>query len=117
MMKIREIQLDDAQAMLELNKRLDEETKFMMLEPGERDPSVEAQANRIRGFIEKRNHQLFVAQAEDELVGYIAVMGGPYQRNSHKANMVIGILRNHTGRGLGSVLFKHAVDWARQVQE
>jgi RimJ/RimL family protein N-acetyltransferase len=115
MMKIREIQLKDARALLKLNKRLDEETKFMMLEPGERDPSIEGQVSRIQGFIERRNHQLFVAQAEDELVGYIAIMGGPYQRNSHKADIVIGILQDYTGMGLGSELFRHAEVWARQV--
>ena len=115
MMKIREIQLDDTQAFLELNKQLDEETKFMMLEPGERDTSIDSPTHRIRGFIDKKNSTLFVAQSESRLIGYIAARGGPYQRNAHKANVVIGILQEHVGQGLGAKLFECMEEWARQI--
>ena len=115
MTEIREVQVDDAQALLELNRQLDEETKFMMLEPGERSASVDSQADRIRGFIDKKNSTLLVAQSESKLIGYIAAMGGPYQRNAHKANIVIGILQEHAGQGLGTRLFKRMEEWARQA--
>jgi hypothetical protein len=36
----------DAEGVLELLLRLDEETRFMMYEPGERSTSVERQAER-----------------------------------------------------------------------
>lgn len=38
---IREIQVEDAAAFLQLGKQLDEETTFMLLEPGERGSTVE----------------------------------------------------------------------------
>lgn len=40
---IREIQIEDAVAFLQLGKQLDEETSYMLLEPGERDTTVEQQ--------------------------------------------------------------------------
>lgn len=115
MTTIREIQIDDAEAFLELNKQLDRETKFMLLEPEERDATVDAQASRIRGFIDKENSTLLVAQSESELIGYIVAIGGPYKRNAHKANIVIGILQRYAGRGLGTKLFEHIEEWAGQV--
>ena len=40
---IREIRVEDAAAFLQLGKQLDEETTFMLLEPGERNTTVEQQ--------------------------------------------------------------------------
>ena len=115
MITIREIQINDAEAFLELNKQLDEETKFMMLEPGERDATVDAQVNRIRGFTEHKNSTLLVAQSESKLIGYIVAMGGQYKRNTHKAKIVIGIIQNYVGQGVGTRLFKQIEEWAKQT--
>jgi hypothetical protein len=47
MNSIREILESDSNAFLDLCKKLDEETQFMMLEPGERLTTVEQQRDRI----------------------------------------------------------------------
>ena len=40
---IREIEIEDAKIILQLSKQLDEETKFMLYEPGERKTTAEQQ--------------------------------------------------------------------------
>lgn len=40
---IREIEIEDASSFLQLSKQLDEETKFMLYEPGERKTTAEQQ--------------------------------------------------------------------------
>ncbi|KEK24998.1 GNAT family N-acetyltransferase [Bacillus gaemokensis] len=110
---IREIQAEDAAAFLQLGKQLDEETTFMLLEPGERDTTVEQQAKMIQRFIENNNSIIFVASDGAELVGFILANGGNVQRNKHTAAIVIGILQEYSGKGIGTALFKEIEKWAR----
>lgn len=114
MNSIREIAIGDAEKFLKLCKRLDEETTFMLLEPGERSTTKEQQEDRIRTILGNQNQMIFVAEVEGDLVGYIAGLGGSYRRNRHKADIVIGILQADTGRGLGLHLFQTLETWAQE---
>ncbi|MCG8333487.1 MAG: GNAT family N-acetyltransferase [Proteobacteria bacterium] len=115
MITIREIKTTDAAAFLELCKKLDEETTFMMLEPGERDTSLEKQTEIINGIVVKSNSTLLVAESDSQLVGYVSAAGGDYKRNSHKAHIVIGILQSQAGKGLGNSLLQRLEDWAKST--
>ena len=111
---IREIQERDAANFLSLCKRLDEENKFMMLEPGERKTTIEEQRNRIRDILSRDNQAIFLAEEDGMLVGYLGAMGGNFARNKHSAYIVIGILERFTGRGLGTALFGALEEWAKE---
>ncbi|WP_410982297.1 GNAT family N-acetyltransferase [Bacillus cereus] len=110
---IREIQVEDAAAFLLLGKQLDEETSFMLLEPGERNMTVEQQESMIKRFIENNNSTIFVAVECEQLVGFILANGGNVQRNKHAAAIVIGILQEYSGKGIGTDLFKEVEIWAK----
>lgn len=111
---IRPVCLQDAPAYLELACRLDGETKFMMLEPGERSASVEEQRKRIQAVLKTDNQRIFVAENETgQLVGLLGAHGGPYHRNYNTVHIYIGILQAYTGQGLGARLFQVAEQWAR----
>ncbi|WJE54604.1 GNAT family N-acetyltransferase [Bacillus cereus] len=110
---IREIQIEDTVAFLQLGKQLDEETSFMLLEPGERDTTVEQQKNMIKRFIENNNSTICVAVEGEQLVGFILANGGNVQRNKHAAAIVIGILQGYSEKGIGTALFKEIERWAK----
>ena len=112
MIIIREIQESDAAAFLELCLALDSETKFMMLEPGERTLNVDEQRERICSLASRENATILVAEVDSQLVGYIFADGGRYQRNQHAAHIVIGIRAAFTGQGIGALLFQELFDWA-----
>lgn len=114
MTTLREIKQDDAAAFLALCTRLDEETRLMMLEPGERTTSVEEQRHLIAEIMATPNSALFVAEAEGALVGYVGAYGGRCRRNRHCAEIVIGILQAYTGQGLGTRLLTRLENWARE---
>ena len=113
MIKIREIREQDAGQFLALSKQLDEETQFMLLEPGERLTTSEGQKKLIQQTLTLNNRMILVAETEGQLVGYIAGLGGSYHRNKHKADVVIGILQAYGGQGLGTRLFFALEEWAR----
>ena len=113
-MPIRTIRLDDAEQFLNLGKRLDEETQFMMLEPGERTTTVEEQRNHIERLLLQGNSTIFVVEHNGHLVGYVQASGGEFRRNRHSAYIVIGILQEFSGQGIGGQLFAALEEWARQ---
>jgi RimJ/RimL family protein N-acetyltransferase len=113
-MDIREIEEKDAEKLLNLCRQLDQETPFMMLEPGERNTTIEEQRNGIRKILTQANQMIFVVEHEEELIGYLAALGGTYHRNRHSAYLVIGIRQPFTGQGLGARLFRQLERWACQ---
>jgi len=110
---IREIEIEDAASFLQLSKQLDEETKFMLYEPGERKTTAEQQEKMIHRFMENEYATIFVAVEDERIVGFILVNGNNIQRKRHVASIVIGILQEYNGRGIGTRLFKEVEKWAK----
>lgn len=114
MVLIREICVDDAESYLKLKHKLDAETKFMLLEPGERTTSLEDQKKQIAEMLTNSNQMTFVAENDGLLVGYLSAQGGLYKRNKHNAYIVVGILQEYAGQGIGTSLFDVTEHWARE---
>ena len=74
-MIIRTIPESDAAQFLNLCKQLDAETQFMMLEPGERKTTLEEQRAQIDILLRQENQTIFVAEQDNQLVGYLARLG------------------------------------------
>jgi len=91
-MLIRHIQLNDAEQLLRLRLQLDEETQFMLFEPGERSIDLKEQQRQIEQMLLSENQMVFVAEHEGQLVGYLAAVGGYARRIRHRVEIVIGIL-------------------------
>jgi len=115
-LEVRMIQESDAGPFLTLNSKLDNETKFMMLEPDERNVDAEFEKQQIETLLASGNSTIFVVEDRNELVGYIALFGGRYRRIRHCAHIVIGILAEYRGKKLGTILFQIAEKWAADVE-
>ncbi len=112
---IRAITEMDAAALLDLQMALDRETQLMMLEPQERQTTVEEQMLRILELEATGNSTTLVAEDAGALVGYVTAYGGSYRRVRHRAAIAIGIRQTCAGQGLGTRLFQALEDWARQT--
>jgi RimJ/RimL family protein N-acetyltransferase len=102
----------DAAALLDLKRQLDEETAFMMYEPGERDSSVQDLGRELAGVARSPNSVILLAELGDQLVGYLELTGGSFRRSRATAYLVIGVRADAAGRGIGTGLLRHAKDWA-----
>nr|BBH95106.1 N-acetyltransferase [Thermogemmatispora argillosa] len=113
---IREIAVEDAEAFLQLCHRLDQETHFMLLEPDERTLTVDEQRQALERLIASGREMIFVAEEKQsgQLVGYLAIRGGTFRREQHRASLVIGVVQAFSGQGIGSRLFQAMERWARQ---
>ena len=113
-MLIRTAKETDAEGVLELLLRLDEETRFMMYEPGERPTSVGRQAKTLKALLASDNSTFLLAEEGGRPVGFLEATGGTFRRNRHVAHLVIGVLKEHAGRGIGGALMAEAERWARE---
>lgn len=113
-MIIRQIKVEDATALLEMQQQLDKETKFMLYEPGERTTTPDQESKKISDLLESGNSMMFVAETDGQIVGFLAAHGGWAIRNKHRAHLVIGILQQFTGQGIGTKLFTAMEQWARE---
>ncbi|MGE8079645.1 N-acetyltransferase family protein [Peribacillus loiseleuriae] len=112
-MMIRPIEVRDAESFIELSKQIDD-SNFMLFEPGERNTSLEQQSKSIERILSEKKSTIFVAESEDELVGFIAAFGGNVKRNQHSAYLVLGVLEEFQGRGIASKLFNQVFEWATE---
>ena len=112
-MDIRQAQPGDGSELADLMTTLDEETKFMMLEPGERQTSAAAQEEAIKAFQSCSSKVMFVAEQDSHLVGFVVGVGNLANRNKHSMYCVIGILQCAVGQGLGHRLMAALEAWAR----
>ncbi len=114
MILIRTATLDDAAAFLALREQVDHETKFMMLEPGERQTTVEQERERLANIVKFDNKETFLAEDAGQLVGWLWANGGDYRRNHDTVHIVIGIRESYVGQGIGTRLFQACEQWARE---
>jgi ribosomal protein S18 acetylase RimI-like enzyme len=102
----------DAAALLRLKQRLDQETSFMLLEPGERDTSAGKLAAELDAIAQSGNSAVIAAESAGELTGYAEVRGGAFRRNRATGYLVIGVLVQASGQGVGTALLTEAKRWA-----
>lgn len=112
-MIIREVLLNDAEKLIHLIKRVEQQSTFMLMEAGERKTPSEQLQMQIEQMMHTNNSMIFVAEQENELLGYLMVIGGNVQKKQHSAYIVIGIDEQHTNKGIGTVLFNRLEEWAR----
>ncbi|MGG4267918.1 N-acetyltransferase family protein [Peribacillus simplex] len=112
-MLIREIIPEDAEGLVELMKQVEAEAEYMLMEPGERKGSPEQQRKWLERLKKESNSTILLAEQEGgPLVGYLAAIGGDTRRTKHTAYLIIGILKEYTGCGIGTKLFQSLEEWA-----
>lgn len=115
-MNIRKIKTEDVDNFFEMSCQIDEETRFMMFETNERRQRV----TDLDGLRQKINRAVsgidlvLVAENDDkELLGYMTVVRGEFNRIAHSAHIVVGIKEAYQGQGIGRKFFAMADKWAR----
>lgn len=112
-MFIREINVDDAEKFATLMKEVEASSDFMLMEPGERQTTPLQQEKALQSIAQTSHSTILVAEEEGKLIGYLIVIGGDVKRKKHSAYVVVGILKAHRGKGVGTALFQNLDHWAR----
>ncbi|MBQ8955076.1 MAG: GNAT family N-acetyltransferase [Clostridia bacterium] len=114
-MTIRPIRAQDAQPLFDMMCALDEETPFMMYEPGER--VSRSDRGGLKQHIESAlsgGDFIWIAEADDGAVaGYAWASRGRMNRVRHTAYIVVGIRKAYQRQGIGTEFFRKMDEWAR----
>lgn len=109
-MEIKRIAKNDVVTFFQCLKALDNETKYMMFEPDERQYNE----RMLSGMIENQDHFLMGVYDRESIVGFLWAQRGNCRRNRHSAYIVIGIRKAYQKQGIGSKLFDLLEQWAKE---
>ncbi|WP_155592184.1 GNAT family N-acetyltransferase [Lysinibacillus cavernae] len=111
-MFIREADRNDSEQIIAVMTNA-EASNFMLFGPGERNLAPEKFVKYIDNLHHSSHSALFVAEIDEKVVAYLIVQGNEPSRIAHRAYVVIGIHSDYRGRKIGTALFKHVEDWAK----
>lgn len=109
----RAAETTDTESFWNMMNQLDNETKFMMYEPGERTKNLAKLQGVIDSAVEGSN-LLYMALDKNNIIGYISVQRGSARRELHSAYIVVGIREPYQHQGIGTEFFKKLDEWAHQ---
>jgi RimJ/RimL family protein N-acetyltransferase len=115
-MHIRLAEEMDAERLSNLIRDVENTAEYMLYGPGERKYDIENKRKLISSIQAENNSAIFLAEDNNELTGYLIAKGGGATRNVHTAYIVVGILDNFRGQGIGSRLFQALTKWAKEKE-
>lgn len=111
LVEIRPIRSSDAAGYVDLLNELDQETSFLLWEPGERSVEVEELRGRL-ALAEHSTRVRIVAACDDRLVGFLVGVRGPVRRTRHRADFTMAVLGGYRRRSVGTRLLHQLEVWA-----
>jgi len=113
-MIIRPITIDDAKDFVLLNKKLVQETEFLLMTPEETSISTQQQKEKITDLKNSTNRMIFVAEDDGTLTGFLGTTIFTPQKMNHTANFVMAVLAKNKKRGIGTALLQAAENWLQK---
>lgn len=93
-----------------------EQSGFMLFAPDERNMAPAALSNLINSINQTPTSGFFIAEHQDEILGYLLLKAETLSRTSHRAQIAVGVHSKRRGKGIGTVLFDYMIQWAKKSQ-
>lgn len=110
----RSPELSDAKEMLDYLTKATGETEFLASYPEELTYTVESEAAYIQNILNSPQNMMIACTVDGKLAGncQIVFLGG--MKTRHRAAVMIGLLKEFWGLGIGSAMFREMELAARQ---
>jgi ribosomal protein S18 acetylase RimI-like enzyme len=106
--------INDAEAVLELEKEVLSENEFMISVIEEFEETSEQLRSWIQKILENKREQLIVAEINGEVIGLIVFRSKSTKRLSHTGSFTAMIKKEYRNQGIGKLLIKELLNWAEQ---
>jgi ribosomal protein S18 acetylase RimI-like enzyme len=113
-MSIRTGNINDAEAVLELEKEVLSENEFMISVIEEFKETSEQLRSWIQKILENEREQLIVAEINREVVGLIVFRSNSTKRLSHTGSFTAMVRKEYRNQGIGKLLIEALLNWAEQ---
>ena len=116
MITLKKLETEDVEGFWNLLNALEIETNYMMYEPKEREQRTNIQELKadMQSNVMNGDDFLQIALDGNKVIGYIHAERGKFNRISHTAYIVIGILKDYSGKGIGTAFFKDLDKWVKE---
>lgn len=109
---IREPNIKDAQAIINIIKTADSETKFLSRNPHEFNTTVNQEEIFIKNLHKDNNKKLYIAEYDNNIIGTCSVgLVSTQERYRHRAEVTFVILKDYCGIGIGGKLMQNCINW------
>lgn len=109
---LRRGNINDAKAVLELQKEVLLESEFMISVIEEFEETTEQIKNWIEKILENDKENLIVAESKEKIVGLIVFRSKSTKRLSHTGNFTTMVKKEYRNQGIGKLLIKELLNWA-----
>jgi RimJ/RimL family protein N-acetyltransferase len=111
---IRRAEPRDAERVLHhVNAMASEASECIPLLPGELKVTIDEERKLLADSASADNTRYLIAEVDDELVGLCSAIGGKRQALRHSATLGLSVRKAFQGKGIGTLLMKTTIDWAR----
>ncbi|MHA6246866.1 N-acetyltransferase family protein [Pontibacter sp. CAU 1760] len=111
---IREGKVADSKALLETVREYVFTSRYLIVSPEDLEQTVADEAKWIQALRLNPNSLLLLALHNGEVVGNIDLTGSDDNHDDHSGLISMGILEAYHNKGLGSILLREAIAWARK---
>lgn len=111
---IREGNVADSEALLETVREYVLTSRYLIVAPEELDSTVADEAKWIRELRQNPNSLLLLALHDGAVIGNLDLTGSEEEYEDQSGLITMGLLQEYQNKGLGSILLREAVAWARQ---
>lgn len=112
---IRVARNSDAQSLLDLANAVVAEDIFQLLTPPELHLTIESEEEWIALYNSRPNRIILIAEVDGKLVGQLDFCNGQKIRLAHTGEFGMSIARDYRGQGIGQLLLKGLLDWAKST--
>lgn len=113
--KIELVQKEDAQAMLSYLKEVGSETNFLLFGAEGVGLSVEEEMNVLDSFSKTPYKKMYVVKDDSKIIATAHIQLHTKDRTKHKSSIGISVLKAYWNQGVGSMLLKQLIDYAKST--
>ena len=113
-MLIRRVKKSDAAQLLILFSTLNNETPYMFFDPEEQNVSIKEQRDKNTLFAMSDTNVMFVAECNQQLVGFIRGVNEENNQHPHSLHIVVGVVKAVWKQGIGNALMQTLEHWGRK---
>lgn len=111
---IREGNVEDSEALLETVREYVLTSRYLIVAPDELENTVADEAKWIRELRQNPNSLLLLALHNGAVIGNLDLTGSEEEYEDQSGLITMGLLQEYRNKGLGSILLREAVAWARK---
>lgn len=111
---IRQGQIEDAEAMLTIERDVITESNYLITVEEEFDKTLAEQRQWLQNMLENKRETVLVAEVNNEVVGWIVFYAQNKERLSHTGSLVMMVNQMYRSNGIGKLLLQELLDWSEK---